>query len=155
MSDGTMTSMLPSPESSKLGLMRRRFVVQSRRSRPPIRGTCQSKKGRRLESAERPRGELLRFFNLLLLRPVAAQADAHDGVALQHVQRAGKAIAAPDGVVAPAADAHALRLALPPRFVRPAILAGEGLPPEGGRVPAHVVDRHGVGEPRQRKETLR
>src|ERR1043165_8032676 len=103
MSDGTMLSMLPSPESSKFGLMRRRFVVQSSRRRPPTSGTCQSSL---LEPPERARRELFRPFNFLLLRRCAADADAHDGVALHDVKRAGQAIAAPDRLVADACDRH-------------------------------------------------
>src|SRR5437764_15019930 len=88
MSDGSMFSMLPSPESSKFGLMRRRFVVQSRSRRPPISGRCQSK---RSEPAERARRELFRLLNLLLLRRVAADADPHDRLALHDVERPGEA----------------------------------------------------------------
>src|SRR5438067_9047918 len=99
MSDGTMLSMLPSPESSKFGLIRRRFVVQSSSSNPPMTGRCQSS---RLEPPERPRCELFRPLNLLLLRRLAADADANDGLPLHHVERAGEAVAAPDGGVADA-----------------------------------------------------
>src|SRR6266498_2187880 len=155
MSEGTMLSMLPSPESSKFGLIRRRFVVQSSRSRPPISGTCQSS---RLEPPERPRREFFRPLNLLLLRRVAADADADDGLALHHVERPGEAVAAPDRGVADAGDAYGLRLTLVTRLGRGELFVadiGEVLLPESARIAADEVDGDRVGEARHRVEALR
>src|SRR5256885_16512327 len=57
---------------------------------------------RPLQFPERARRELLRALDLLFLVSAAADADADDRVAFEDVERAGDAIAAPDGGVADA-----------------------------------------------------
>src|SRR3954470_10977741 len=111
-----------------------------------------------LQFPECPRREFLGALDLLLLGSGAADADADDRVAFEDVERAGDAVAAPDGGVADAAHIArsafvlfrwfhgdgtiAILVIVVPCFARICEMAV----PERGGLAAHQVDADGACE---------